>query len=311
MSSSTAFQTSESNPSLDKIVPVHELEGLAGCISSDRDSGNGYMLIARQYPSGDAECMAIKLLSGESLRTGGGGKRKNCETSAMDKTTLLASCRRAKTQCRMKSLTFLPDKMLTLNFRCDENNMTPAGLDASDLGECWKVFKYFSKMMRKFYKEKWVYLAVPEYTEAGNIHFHLAIKGFWSYHRMRHYWYRATKSVKKICPETGKTLRGYSADTNGQVNITESRACEYKIWNPRRIAQYLTKYITKGSAADFNKSRYSSGGNIPIPDPMRGWVSLGLPMFSVLDTVIRGLSSFQPSDRYEVEGFLNISYLST
>jgi len=295
--------------SLDLLVPVRELEGLAGCISNDRDSGNGYMLIARQYPSGDAECMAIKLLTGESLRTGGGGKRKNTETDAMDKTTLAASCRRAKTQCRMKSLTFLPDKMLTLNFRCDDKNMTPAGLDATDLGECWKVFKYFSKMMRKFYKDKWIYLAVPEFTEAGNIHFHLAIKGFWSYHRMRHYWYRATKSVKKICPDTGKTLRGYSEDTNGQVNVTEVR--KGKHWNPRRIAQYLTKYITKGSAANFNKSRYSSGGNIPVPDPMRGWVALGLPMFSVLDTVVRGLSSFQPSDKYEVEGFLNISYLST
>jgi hypothetical protein len=287
------------------------LQGLSALINPTRDTANGYMLIARQYPSGDAECTSIKLLSGDSLKRGGGGKRKNSEKEAMDDATQLASVRRAKTQCRMKALTYCPDRMLTLNFRCDENHMTQGGLDASDLGECWKVFKYFSKMVRKRYKERWIYIAVPELTEAGNIHFHLALRGWWSIHALRHFWYRATKSARRICPESGDVLRGFASDTNGQVNITNPKDFKKKSWNPRSIAQYLVKYMTKGSAADFNKSRYSSGGDIPVPEAMRGWVALGVEPLRFLWDVVTGLSRRPPDDLYEVDAYFHITYLST
>lgn len=253
-------------------------------ITQGRDTGNAYYLSARQYASGDAEICAIKLGPEDSLRKGGGAKRKNTDKKFMDDRTLNESVRRARTTVRRKLLTMCADRLLTLTFR--EN--------VSDIDQAWDVFKYFCRLMRFRYKDRFVYVAVPEYQKRGAVHFHLAIKGYYSVNTVRHLWHRAVGKLE------------------GNIDITSPRKASNKnSWNPKRIASYISKYITKSDSVEFNRRRYSSGGSIQIPDPIKGWLCLGVPVFQVCRQVLEGLSRKQITEHWEIDRYFNINYLST
>lgn len=193
---------------------------------------------------------ALNLQADESLRRGGGAVRKHTNKSEMDDSTLIKSKQRARSNIRRKCFSAGMDRMLTLTFR---ENVT-------DIKEAWNCFKYFSKLMRWRYGERWFYVAVPEFQKRGAVHFHLAISGFFEVGTVRKLWRRAV----------GK--RG------GNIDVTSPRKIKKNSWNPRRIAQYLSKYITKNETVEFNQRRYASGGNIEQPIIQRGWLALGLSM---------------------------------
>ena len=76
-----------------------------GLISENRDTGNGIYLIARRYPTGDVEMVGIRLESEDTLKRGGGAKRKNNTKTEMDLLTLHKSVQRARVNVRRKVLT--------------------------------------------------------------------------------------------------------------------------------------------------------------------------------------------------------------
>jgi len=218
-------------------------------VSNCRDTGTGHYLITRSYPSGDAECTALTLHHDDSIRKGGGAKRKSESKDEMKWATLFKSVQRAKTKIRRLCLSAQVDRLLTLTFR---ENVT-------DLDEAWAVFKYFAKLMRWRFKERWLYVAVPEEQKRGAIHFHLAVKGWYNVNTVRKLWRRA-------CGER-----------EGNIDITDPRKVEGKnSWNPRRIANYIAKYISKTDAVDLNRKRYSSGGQIVVPQAVCGWLPISI-----------------------------------
>jgi hypothetical protein len=258
-------------------------EGLHPLITKGRDTGNGFYISCRHYACDEVEISAIQLTAEDSLRRGGGAKRKTDSKENMDNPTLQKSCARARTTVRRKALAMMADRMLTLTFR--EN--------LEDIDLAWERFKYFSKLMRFRYRDKWQYIAVPEYQQRGAVHFHLAISGYYHIQTIRRLWLRAVGIY------------------GGNVDITNPKKFGKKSWNPKRISQYITKYISKSDSVDFNKRRFSSGGNIQLPIPEKGWLALGVPHVQVMRQVIDKLSRKQVSTIWEFEGYFGITYLST
>lgn len=271
------------SPVLD-VPPTHStLAGINSLISEARDTGSGYYVCARSYPSGDAEVCAIRMTEEDSMRRGGGARREHDDKQFMDPAVLEKSARRAKTTVRRKILTMQADRLMTLTFR--EN--------LEDIDKAWSRYHYFNKLMRlKF--PKFQYVCVPEYQKRGAVHFHLAIRGFYPVKAVRKIWRRAAGGF------------------GGNIDITKPRkGCD---WNPSAIAGYLSKYLTKHETVDFNRRRYSSGGSIQVPPASNGWLAIHMDKgltFSTLEDVLSGLSQKDVRCFYESEHWLGIIYLST
>lgn len=251
-------------------------------ITQGRDTGNAYYLSGRQYPDGTVELVALQLTAEDSLKQGGGAKRKNKDKSLMDERTFYESCRRSRTAVRRRILSMCADRLLTLTFK---ENLT-------DIDQAWNCFKYFIKLMRWRYKN-FCYVAVPEEQKRGAIHFHLAVEGYYHANTVRKFWHRAV----------GKW--------GGNIDITSPRKAGKNSWNPKRIAAYLSKYLTKTETVDFNRRRYSSGGNIKIPEPIKGWLALGMPVIKVMRETIEDMTRNPVSCIHESKGYFSIFYLST
>ena len=259
-------------------------ETLHPLITNGRDVGNCHYISCRHYEGCDeVEISAIKLTAEDSLRRGGGAKRKTDSKDTMDERTLVKSSSRARTVVRRKALSMMADRMLTLTFK---DNL-------EDLDTAWERFKYFSKLMRFRYREKWQYIAVPEYQKRGAVHFHLAISGYYHIQTIRRLWLRAVGRF------------------GGNVDITSPKKFGKKSWNPKRISQYISKYISKNDSVDFNKRRYSSGGDIQLPEAQKGWLALGVPVIQVMRQVVDRLSRRQVTTICEIDGYFGITYLST
>ncbi len=259
-------------------------EALHPLITKGRDTGNGYAISTRYYAGCDeVEVTAIQLGYEDSLKRGGGGKRKTDSKENMDASTLAKSCNRARTVVRRKALAMLADRMLTLTFR---ENVT-------DISEAWKCFKYFSKLCKKRFKERWRYIAVPEYQKRGAVHFHICLSGYFHIKTIRHFWLKAV------------------GDYQGNVDITSPEKFGKKSWNPKRIANYLSKYLSKNDSVEFNKRRYSSGGDIQLPEPVCGWLALGVPVMKVMCEIVDSISRKQVTTMWESEGYFGITYVST
>lgn len=259
-------------------TPIHPL------ITKERESSNGYYVVARHYEEAEhVEVCGIKLMSGDQLKRGGGGKRKNKDRADMDELTLQKSRSRSKTAARRKSLALCTDRILTLTFR---ENLT-------DVNKAWAVFKMFSRYMRESFGETYRYVAVPEYQKRGAVHFHLAINGRYPVKKVRKLWLKAAGKYK------------------GNIDITDPKRFGKNSWNPRRCAAYIAKYITKTDVTDFNKRRYSSGGNIPLPEPKKGWLTYGAPIALTFSQVIQKFTQNPIACMWQSDDNAGIVFYST
>lgn len=264
-------------------LPQGSLSEFHPLITPGRDTGNGFYLSARRYPSGDVEAIAMQLNSDDSLKRGGGHKRKNSNKGQMSEEVLTKSLIRAKTMVRRKCLSMCADRMLTLTFR---ENVT-------DLKEAWGCFHYFIKLMRKSFDD-FPYVVVPELQKRGAVHFHLAIKGYYPVTLVRKHWLRAI----------GKR--------EGNIDITPPRDDKGKKANsPKKIANYIAKYITKTDIVAFNKRRYASGGKIEIPAPICGWLALGVPVVVVLTQALNEMTEKPVAEIWEAENYFSLVKIST
>lgn len=233
-----------------------------GLTTLNRDVSNCYRISIREYPTGDVECSAIRFDSETRLGNSSKKERIRDKKKDMDIYTLSKSQARARKVVKQKALMMQADRLLTLTFR---ENLT-------DIQEAWSVFKYFSKLMRWRYGERFLYITVPEYQKRGAVHFHLAVKGFYHANTVRRLWHRAV------------------GNRGGNIDITNPQNYGIKSWNPKRIARYLSKYITKNDSVEFNKRRYSSSSTLLPPKPRFEWLALGVPVTQVLCQIIESLT---------------------
>jgi len=259
------------------------LSSISGFFTDERSTGKGWYTKVLSFNSGDVECIAMKLDSDQALRQGGGAKRDNEKKSDMNELVLLKSQSRAKKQVRYKSMMMDADRMLTLTYR---ENMT-------DLSQAWSDLKAFSRKMKAEFDTDWQYICVPEFQKRGAVHFHMAVSGFFPVNKVRKFW-------RDVVGE-------------GNIDITSPRSIDKNSWNPKRIALYLAKYITKNDSVEFNKRRYSST-NIAPPPFVTGWlpITIGLGIDVYLSRIIRTLSGREPTDFYQTdESYFPLVIVST
>lgn len=262
--------------------PCRTLAEVHPLVDEYRTTGNGWHLRSRVYPTGDVEVLALSLGVEDSLKQGGGSGRKNVSKTEMDTETLLKSQRRAKKIIRQKILTFQADTLLTLTYR--ENQ--------SDLKLAWKHFNKFNRLMKWRYKEKWQYVAIPEFQKRGAVHFHLAVKGRYHYNTVRKLWKQAIEGEGNV---------DFQRPTRKNGSATKS---------PKKIASYLSKYLTKQETVEFNKRRYSSS-RIELPPLIAGWLALGVPVVQVMVQLLEHQTRMSVASIFEVEGHFPIVIVTT
>lgn len=173
-----------------------------------------------------------------------------------DAESLERSQRRAKTRVRLTVTELAPTAMVTFTTR----EVMP--LDA--LLECWGRF---TRLMRVAGFE-FEYVAVPEpHQNREHLHLHVAYRGRTPFNVMRRFWHMAIearhgRAVRCI-------LRGSESPGNVQVERVKARDDLRRI---RKIARYVSKYITKDLIAEFNRRRYWPSQGINLAAAQAFWL---------------------------------------
>jgi hypothetical protein len=147
---------------------------------------------------------------------------------------LARSIRRSKAQARRKCMAGGLDHLLTLTYR--EN--------IQDERLAYTHFARFIRLVRKRYPG-WKYLAVHEFQKRGSIHFHCAVSGFQDVRYLRQCWLKVV--------------------SQGNIDIKAPKSRGSSKWRLPKLAQYLTKYITKNATTANARQRYRVAEGIEIP----------------------------------------------
>lgn len=131
--------------------------------------------------------------------------------------------RRAAATVRRKAMTMQADRLLTLTYRRNEDQLSRA----------WEDFQKFARLMRETFPG-FKYIVVPEYQKRGAVHFHMAIKGFYPVNTVRKLWRHVIQ--------------------DGNIDITTPRHGNHA-WQPYKLASYLCKYITKDLRDDMHLAK--------------------------------------------------------
>lgn len=264
--------------------PAGSLRFDNGLVSPYRDTGNGHHLVLKRYATGDLDLVAVRLGPDQSLQRGGGAKRERSTKEEMTPEVLAKSRARARRTVRQKGLMMKPDRILTLTYR---KNVT-------SLAEAWKDFGKFTRKMRWRFGERWKYICVPEFQKRGAVHFHCAIEGYYPVEIVRTFWWEIVGMGQGNIDITSPKRR------NGNASRS-----------PKKVIQYITKYITKSDAAEFNGKRYSASTNIEPPEIAVGWLAVGPRVPQLLERIMREISHRPVTVRWETDEGIELHFYST
>lgn len=243
----------------------------------------GRYALFRKYNEQQGEFIVIPVEDRSSLTRGGGAKRKNTMKSEMDAITLSKSKQRARSKVRQKCMMLGVTHLMTLTQAENETS----------IDESLKAFHYFNKMMRKRWKH-WAYVATPEFQKRGSVHFHLAVVGFYHAGTVRKLWRKALKG------------KGGNVDMQAPKHLENQ-----KDRSPRRIAAYISKYITKDETVGFNRKRYYAGGKFTPPQIFKGFSARGLYIPKIAREIFNTLVKRHPAFMWESEDEWGVFYFST
>lgn len=174
-----------------------------------------------------------------------------------DPESLERAQRRAKTSVRLNVTELAPSALVTFTTR------KPMPLD--DLLWCWG---HFARSLRRAGFD-FEYVAVPERhpSNPDHLHLHVAYRGRTPFSVLRRLWHvaleaREGRAVRCI-------LRGAESPGNIDVQRIKSRDDLRRI---RKIARYVSKYITKDLIAEFNRKRYWPSKGIDLPAAQAFWL---------------------------------------
>lgn len=170
---------------------------------------------------------------------------------------------RARRELRWALRSIEADHLLTCTFR--EN--------VQDRGAANRVWSYFIKLVRARYPH-WHFVAVMELQDRGAIHFHAGVKGYQDVRYLRTCWLRA------------------AGDYGGNIDVR----AEYRrfgggggpTWSPRRLIQYLGKYL--GKAMEWlpkGSHRYHASYGRPRPSVQCWWIEYSTGDDEVIRSVYR------------------------
>jgi hypothetical protein len=167
------------------------------------------------------------------------------------------SQRRAKTAVRLTVTELAPTALVTFTTR--------QVLSLDQLLWCWG---HFTRALRRASFD-FEYVAVPERhpTNPDHLHLHVAYRGRTPFNVLRRLWHVALEALH------GRTvrciLRGRESPGNIDVQRIKSRDSLRRV---RKIARYVSKYITKDLIAEFNRRRYWPSKGISLPAAQAFWL---------------------------------------
>jgi hypothetical protein len=174
-----------------------------------------------------------------------------------DAESIERSQRRAKTTVRLLATELAPSALVTFTTR--------EILTVDQLLECWQ---HFTRSMRLAGFD-FEYVAVPERHPTNPTHFHLhaAYRGRTPFGIMRRFWHMALEA--RHGRRISRTLRG--ADAPGNIDVQNLKSGS-QIKRCRKIARYISKYITKDLIAEFNRRRYWPSKGVNLADARVYWL---------------------------------------
>lgn len=174
-----------------------------------------------------------------------------------DAESIERSQRRAKTSVRLLATELAPSALVTFTTR--------EILTVDQLLECWQ---HFTRSMRLGGFD-FEYVAVPERhpTNLNHFHLHAAYRGRTPFGIMRRFWHMALEA--RHGRRITRTLRG--ADSPGNIDVQNLKSGS-QIKRCRKIARYISKYITKDLISEFNRRRYWPSKGIDLADARVYWL---------------------------------------
>lgn len=207
--------------------------------------------------------------------------------------SLERSQRRAKTNVRLLVTELAPTALVTFTTR--------ETMSLDSLMWCWQ---HFTRLLRDAAMD-YEYVAIPERHPSNpeHLHLHVAYRGRTPYGVLRRFWHMALEARhgrKVRC-----ILRG--AESPGNIDVQNIKARD-GIRRIRKIARYVSKYITKDLISEFNRRRYWPSKGIDLAAASVFWLD-SLTQFDAVREACRMLGQwdeladlteqklFRPSER--------------
>ena len=171
--------------------------------------------------------------------------------------SLELSMRRAKTRVRLLITELAPSALVTFTTR-----------ETMPLDDLMGVWQTFTRSLRANGIE-YEYVAVPERhpTNPDHLHLHVAFRGRTPYSTLRRLWHIALEA--RHGRKVSCIMKGSDSPGNIDVQNIKSRDSIRRI---RKIAKYVSKYITKDLIADFNRRRYWPSKGIDLAGAQVFWL---------------------------------------
>jgi hypothetical protein len=209
-----------------------------------------------------------------------------------DEESVERSQRRAKTAVRLAVTELAPTALVTFTTR--------EILTLDQLLWCWG---HFTRSLRRACVD-FEYVAVPEpHKNKDHLHLHVAYRGRTPFNVLRRFWHMALEALHGRVVRC--ILRGSESPGNIQVEPVKARDSLRRI---RKIARYVSKYITKDLISEFNRRRYWPSKGIDLPAAQAFWLD-SLSMSDAIreacilvgewdyETGMSGQRLFNPSER--------------
>ena len=186
------------------------------------------------------------------------GKRRPNPGRVITAEDEIRSSRRARSTARKTVLELAPSALVTFTTR--------ETMSMDDLLTCWT---YFTRLMREA-RIDFEYVAVPERhpSNPAHLHLHVAYRGRTPFDIFRRFWHMALEARhgRKIrC-----ILRG--SESPGNIDVRKVKA-RHDMKRMRKIAGYITSYITKETIAEFGRRKYWPSKGIEIKNAQVFWLN--------------------------------------
>lgn len=218
-----------------------------------------------------------------SVPVGGGARR--VEPSERDSESVQRAMFRAKTKVRKLVTELAPSALVTFTTR-----------EVLALDQLLWVWRRFCRNMAAV-GIGFEYVCVPERHPVNPDHFHLhvAYRGKTPFNTLRRLWHMALEA--RHGRRVAVVLRGAESPGNVDVQPVKSRD---QLGRIRKIARYISKYITKDLIAEFNRKRYWPSKGINLQDAQIFWLDAKTKDGAILEalTMLGQVDAGVPCQRF-------------
>jgi hypothetical protein len=201
--------------------------------------------------------------------------------------------RRAKTRVRLLVTELAPEALVTFTTR-----------DILSLEQLLAAWQHFTRLLRLSGLD-YEYVAVPERhpSNPDHLHLHVAYRGETNFSTLRRLWHISLEALHGRKVRT--ILRG--AQSPGNIDVQKIKARD-QLRRIRKIARYVSKYITKDLISAFNQKRYWPSKGIDLQAARVYWLTSLDPVDAIKEACILmgqwdhvtdtpGQKLFNPSER--------------